>query len=220
MVKKRSSRTTSTRPEPSASPGRTTRFAISCVLLVHLAIVVATPAGLVMPGSRFARWILQAFAPYVQAGNVSHGYAFFAPDPGPGHVIEYELRFADGREERGTIPDVQQHWPRLRYHRHFMLTEQLAALLQDEPTPPEDARFQRAWQQERAHWERQQRDFHQRAQAYGNHLLKTSGASEVEMHLLRHHLLTPEEFLSGRSLRDRALFETGEIITVRTGDQP
>ena len=93
------------------SLGRGFRIGISIVLLTHLAVVIATPAGLVMPGSRFARWMLQAAAPYVQAGNVSHGYAFFAPDPGPGHIIEYELRFADGRKERGTIPDTQQHWP-------------------------------------------------------------------------------------------------------------
>ena len=219
MVKKRQTKTEASElPQPRLSRGA--RSAISLLLLVHLAVVVATPAGLVMPGSRFARWLLQGFAPYVQAGNVSHGYAFFAPDPGPGHLIEYELRFADGRQERGKIPDEQAHWPRLRYHRHFMLTEQLAALLQDEPPKPEDPRFEQAWQQERAGWERQQQDFQRRAQSYGKHLLKTSGAIEVEMHLLRHHLLTPEEVLAGRNLRDRELLETGEIITVRTGDSP
>ena len=41
----------------------------------------------------------------------------------------------------------------------------------------------------------------------------------VEMNLLRHHLLTPEEFLSGRSLQDRDLYETGEIVTVYAEEQ-
>ncbi len=199
---------------------RGARIAISLLLLLHLAIVIATPAGMVMPGSRLARWLLQAAAPYVQAGNVSHGYAFFAPDPGPGHVIEYELRFSDGHKERGKIPDTSQHWPRLRYHRHFMLSEQLASLWEDEPIRPENPRFETAWQQDHARWERQRKDFQKRANSYGHHLLKISGANEVEMNLIRHHLLTPEEFIGGRSFRDRELFETGEIITVYAGGQP
>ena len=157
---------------------------------------------------------------YVQAGNVSHGYAFFAPDPGPGHIIEYELRFDDGRKERGTIPDSNQHWPRLRYHRHFMLTEQLASLWEDEPPRPENPRFAMAWQQDHQRWERQRNEFTRRANSYGRQLLQRSGASAVEMNLMRHHLLTPEEFLSGRSLRERELYETGEIITVHAGGQP
>ena len=206
--------------DPTPPPlGRGLRIGISIALLVHLAVVIATPAGLVMPGSRFARWLLQGAAPYVQAGNVSHGYAFFAPDPGPGHIIEYELRFADGRKERGVIPDTHQHWPRLRYHRHFMLTEQLASLWEDEPIRPENPRFDAAWQQDYKRWARQRKEFTNRANAYGKHLLKTSGATEVEMNLMRHHLLTPEEFLSGRSPRDRDLYETGEIVTVYAGEQ-
>ena len=202
-----------------ASLGRGIRIGISLLLLAHLAVVIATPAGLVMPGSRFARWLLQGAAPYVQAGNVSHGYAFFAPDPGPGHIIEYELRFADGRKERGKIPNTHQHWPRLRYHRHFMLTEQLAALWEDEPSRPENRRFDAAWQQDHRRWARQRQDFSKRANSYGRHLLQTTGAIEVEMNLLRHHLLTPEEFLNGRSPRDRDLFEIGEIVTVYAGEQ-
>ena len=58
-------------PQPTLN--RTTRIGISLLLLLHLVIVVATPAGLVMPGSQFARRLLQGAAPYVQAGNVSHG---------------------------------------------------------------------------------------------------------------------------------------------------
>lgn len=204
--------------KPALGPGL--RIGISLLLLVHLVIVIATPAGMVMPGSRLARWILRGAAPYVQAGNVSHGYAFFAPDPGPGHIIEYELRFDDGRKERGTIPDSNQHWPRLRYHRHFMLTEQLASLWEDEPPRPENPRFAMAWQQDHQRWKRQRNEFTRRANSYGRQLLQRSGASAVEMNLMRHHLLTPEEFLSGRSLQERELYETGEIITVHAGGRP
>ena len=220
MEKKKRTKSVAVQSVSKPTPGRGFRIAISLLLLVHLAIVIATPAAMVMPGSRLARWLLRGAAPYVQAGNVSHGYAFFAPDPGPGHIIEYELRFADGRTERGKIPDSNQHWPRLRYHRHFMLSEQLAALWEDEPPRPDNPRFEIIWQQDHMRWERQRNDFQKRANSYGRHLLNISGANEVEMHLMRHHLLTPEELAGGRSPRDRDLLETGEIITVRTESLP
>ena len=101
-----------------------------------------------------------------------------------------------------------------------MLTEQLASLWEDEPIRPENPRFDAAWQQDYRRWARQREDFTSRANSYGRHLLETSGATEVEMNLMRHHLLTPEEFLSGRSPRDRDLYETGEIVTVYAGEQP
>jgi hypothetical protein len=206
--------------KPSAPLQGPARLLISVVLILHLVVVIATPWGMVMPGSQLARRIIRYAAPYVQAGNISHGYAFFAPDPGPGHIIRYELTFEDGRKERGQIPDLQQHWPRLRYHRHFMLTEQLAAMLEDEPPRPENPRFEKEWRQLHDRWTAQTRDFERRATSYGRHLLRTSGASEVEMQLIRHHLLSPEEVLGGRSLRDRELYETGRVITVRAGQRP
>jgi hypothetical protein len=220
MGRKRSRKNPLTEKSAAAAIKPSLRIAISMVLILHLVVVIATPLGMVMPASRLARKILQYAAPYVQAGNISHGYAFFAPDPGPGHIIEYELVFEDGRTQRGKIPDLQRHWPRLRYHRHFMLTEQLAALHEDPPPRPEDPRFENEWKQMRVRWEAQNQDFERRANSYGKHLLKTTGASQVEMHVIRHHLPSPEEVLRGKSLQDRGLYETGRVITVTAGRQP
>ena len=36
------------------------------------------------------------FRPYLEAAYLDHGYAFFAPDPGPSHLVRYELEFDDG----------------------------------------------------------------------------------------------------------------------------
>jgi hypothetical protein len=59
-----------------------------------------------------------AIRPYSQWLYMDHGYFFFAPNPGPGHLVQYQV----GSETR-TFPDKAKHWPRLLYHRHFMLSE-------------------------------------------------------------------------------------------------
>lgn len=80
--------------------------------------------------------LLQPLASYGQFLYLDRGYAFFAPDPGPSHLLRVELKAKqDGNdsaakiEERTTsteirtYPDLNQQWPRLLYHRHFMLAE-------------------------------------------------------------------------------------------------
>jgi hypothetical protein len=220
MGKKQSGKNPASAPQSPVPLRRSLRLVISVVLILHLVVVIATPMGIVIPASQLAREIIQYAGPYLQAGNVSHGYAFFAPDPGPGHIIDYELSFPDGHTEQGTIPDLQEHWPRLRYHRHFMLTEQLASLHEDEPLRPADSRYDQEWKQMHDRWTLQNRDFERRATSYGHHLLNTTGASQVEMHLIRHHQASREDILGGGSLQDPKLYETGRVITVTAGERP
>lgn len=58
---------------------------------------------------------------------LDHAYKFFAPNPGASHLLRYDLYFADGTKrvnrDDQILPDRFHHWPRLMYHRHFMLTE-------------------------------------------------------------------------------------------------
>lgn len=71
--------------------------------------------------------------PYVDMMYLSHGYFFFAPNPGPAHLIECQIspETADQKVNlllknevtRRTYPDRKEQWPRLLYHRHFMLSE-------------------------------------------------------------------------------------------------
>lgn len=77
--------------------------------------------------------LLQPLAAYGQFLYLDRGYAFFAPDPGPSHLLRVELREKDsnfaGPDSRGTeievrtYPSLGEQWPRLLYHRHFMLAE-------------------------------------------------------------------------------------------------
>ncbi len=72
-------------------------------------------------------WLNQVYQPYLDALYLNHGYGFFAPDPGVSHLIDYTIELKDGSQVKGRFPDLAEHWPRLRYHRHFMLAEQIVA---------------------------------------------------------------------------------------------
>jgi hypothetical protein len=63
--------------------------------------------------------------PYAQAMYVNHGYRFFSPDPGESTLVEFESLLKDGSRRSETIPNRGEggQWPRVFYHRHFMLTE-------------------------------------------------------------------------------------------------
>jgi hypothetical protein len=82
--------------------------------------------------------------PYSQWMFLDHGYFFFAPNPGPGHLIRVvqsddpvpplpddrrstplaEVNRLDGENRSVSyLPDRASHWPRLLYHRYFMLSE-------------------------------------------------------------------------------------------------
>jgi len=69
----------------------------------------------------------KVYGPYITAAYLDHSYKFFAPNPGASHLVRYDLYFADGTKRVNSddqiLPDRLGHWPRLLYHRHFMLTE-------------------------------------------------------------------------------------------------
>ncbi len=127
---------------------------------------------------------------------MGHAYKFFAPDPGPSHLVQYDLELADGTHRKGTFPDRHEHWPRLLYHRHFMLSEFIATVAPQLPTdaslnPPSTMppAVQHEYAKQQAY-----------AQSYANHLLHTSGARRVTLQLRRHMLPSPEEVLKGTPL--------------------
>lgn len=100
-----------------------TRFWVSLVLAAHLFCVVLAPLAAVEPRSGLAMDLQSMVYPYTQAMFLQHGYRFFAPEPGPSHILKYELTTRDGKKVAGHFPDRNGHWPRLRYHRWFMLSE-------------------------------------------------------------------------------------------------
>ncbi len=117
-------------PLPASSPGRqiasTVGFVLVNVWLVyHLAGIILAPWS-VPPSSRLVQNAWRGVKPYVQLLFLNHGYHYFAPEPGNSTLVAYVLELPNGKRETGRIPNRGIR-PRLLYHRHFMLTEFLAA---------------------------------------------------------------------------------------------
>ena len=81
--------------------------------------------------SPFANLFMTGMKPYVDVMYLNHGYFFFAPEPGPSHLMRFE-----SKDDKDSVmfPDRQKQWPRLLYHRHFMLSESI-----NNTAPPVDA---------------------------------------------------------------------------------
>lgn len=118
------------------------KITISILLLLHLSAVVVAPLAVACDtgGSNspavapLRRWL----DPYITLMFLNHGYFFFAPDPGPSHLVDYKVEFNDGRQAvEGRFPDLATERPRLLYHRHFMLSESLYANFTPPEAPPE-----------------------------------------------------------------------------------
>ena len=174
----------------------TWRIALSFLLLVHLAAVFVPPFRFATssgPGlaSPFAEPLMQVLRPYVELLFLDHGYFFFAPNPGPSHLLRARLEFADGGPpEELTFPDRNRQRPRLLYHRHFMLAEQLHSDFIPLQPPPEvagDASQAARWQQTRQAYEARRKSFE-------DHLRSTYGASKVTLTRLEHTLYGPAAF--------------------------
>jgi hypothetical protein len=154
-----------------------------CIVFHLFALVIAPLA--VAPTSPLWQRAWLVIRPYLEGLNLNHGYHFFAPEPGPSHLVCYELRFDDGRTEQGVFPNVQQHQPRLRYHRHFMLSEFLNNLAID------DSRREL---------------FDAVTRSYAEHLCYEHHAAEATLRLRRHYIPSPQHVSSGKPLNDISLF--------------
>ena len=117
------------------------RFGISFLIIGHLLAVVLPPLSLQTQGpigqSPSVATALQSIEGYSQMVYLDRGYAFFAPDPGPSHLIQAAITESDGSKVELMFPDRKQQWPRLLYHRHFMLSEFMEEIYQP-PGPPAD----------------------------------------------------------------------------------
>ncbi len=99
------------------------RFWISWVIGFHLFCVVLAPLAVVDPRPVLAVDMQRILRPYSESLFLLHGYRFFAPEPGPSHIVRYEISLPSGELLTGQFPDRDEHWPRLIYHRWFMLSE-------------------------------------------------------------------------------------------------
>lgn len=158
------------------------RMVVSLCLLVYFAAVIVPPLAGPPPASGLAMAALQPLRPLVGALFLGHGYRFFAPNPGPGHSIQWTMKMADGSTRQGSIPDRDADWPRLLYHRRFMISEKIAAFV---PPPDAPAEVRR---QSRGEWQPLVKDV-------AGHLLHRYGGAQVTLQMTEHYLPDPEELI-------------------------
>lgn len=156
------------------------RVAASGLVACYLAAVVLPPLAGPPPASELATFLLQPFRPLVGAVYLGHGYRFFAPDPGPGHSIRWTVERADGTRLSGSLPDRDTDWPRLLYHRRFMIAEKIAPLVPPSDAPAEVLRGARA-------------DWLPLVKGVASQLLERHAGERVELALVEHYLPAPEE---------------------------
>jgi hypothetical protein len=105
------------------------RGVLSILLMLHLTAVFVAPAvAPPTPRSDFFGALHDFFTPYLNLAYINHGYGFFSPDPGSSFIIRYHIERKDGEVLEGVMPDLEKNWPRLLYHRYFMLTSQSSLL--------------------------------------------------------------------------------------------
>jgi len=166
-----------------------TRAVVSAGVVLYLACVIVPPLAGPPPASGLAVAALQPLRPFVGGLYLGHGYRFFAPDPGPGHSIRWSMEFADGSTRTGVIPDRDADRPRLLYHRRFMISEKIAALVPPDGAPEEARR------QSRGDWQPLVMDV-------AGHLLDRHGGGRVTLHLVEHYLPAPEEVMRAEAGAD------------------
>jgi hypothetical protein len=196
----------------------TARCVVSVLILLHLTAVFVAPFAFACTtagaSSPFADGLMYVFRPYLDALYLNHGYSFFAPNPGPSHLVRYRVDFNDGRPSvEGVFPDLKTHRPRLLYHRHFMLAEQLHNLYTPADPPPEmplDPNLARTLtdpqrremtqairQRQRLYqrnWEHSRELYLSLRHSLSEHLQSLHGGDNVSLTRVEHQLLVPGEF--------------------------
>jgi hypothetical protein len=166
------------------------RIVVSLLLIVHIVAMFVPPFMLQASGSGgtspVGEFVMNALQPYIDIAYLNHGYAFFAPNPGPSHLVRARMEFDDGREPiEETFPNLAEQWPRLLYHRHFMLSEQLTAQYQPPQLPPEiseEPELAERWQTARRMYELKWRSFKE-------HLESKYNAPHVTLTRVQHRMI-------------------------------
>jgi hypothetical protein len=172
--------------------GRGVCAVVSLLIAWHVVALLMAPMS--NPDSLIARKLSQnVFRRYIEVGFLDHAYKFFAPIPGPSYLVRYELELPDGTRRTGTFPNLNDQWPRLLYHRYFMLSTRLM-----EGPPDNDPAMMNI------EWTRQPPTSFQSAmtKSYAEHLLHEYGARQVTLTLVEHLLSPPELVQQGVPLND------------------
>jgi hypothetical protein len=157
-----------------------------------------------------AEEVARPFRAYIGVADLNHGYRFFAPNPGPSHLFRYRLSFNDGSTREGHFPNRDEHWPRLLYHRYFMLSENLNTLAPNGPMRDGAASVD----------EEARGPFLALARSYAAQILRGSDAERIDWELTRHYQPPPAALLGGQKLLDKEFYVTIDRGTLSREELP
>ncbi len=201
------SRPTSSQRESGSSsrrgggrPAAWVRVLVSLVLVWHLTAVALAPMSL-PPSSEFVVDIAQQppMQWYLDLLYLNHGYHFFAPDPGDGRLIRFAV-FDErgGLIEQGEFPNTKEYWPRLYYHRYFMLADQVGI-------PSSDEEYSKQWQR-------------RYLEAYARQLLREHEGQSVRVQWIVHYQLPPDLAKQEVKITDPKSYQLLMEVTQRRSD--
>ncbi|QEG24342.1 hypothetical protein [Mariniblastus fucicola] len=201
---------------------------LSCTLGFYLFVLILGPLSNPVGSESLTRPLAKTVGPIHRALFLGHGYRFFAPNPGPSHLVEFQITMADGSVTKGRIPDrddATTGFPRLEYHRWFMLSETIWT--EHLMTPPEADFQDRIRQLERLATEKQIAGHHEIAsqiradievqkksyknvrqriddlvQSVARKLLQVHGGTKIELYVREREIPHPVEVQEGAKLGD------------------
>lgn len=103
---------------------------VNFLLIWHVFAIAISPSSM-PPASPLLADASKVARPYNQALFLNHGYHYFAPNPGASSLLEFETQPDNDVPQIERIPDPKAYAPRLRYHRFFMLAENVWAFGDD-----------------------------------------------------------------------------------------
>ncbi|UUO08333.1 hypothetical protein M4951_08460 [Blastopirellula sp. J2-11] len=200
-------------PSPAVQPriiwSGAVRGWVSILLLIHVTALFVGPWASPPPSSYLSQQVEKLYDPYLRITFLKdHGYRFFAPNPGASHLVRYELLDAAGNQiGAGRFPNLDIHWPRLLYHRHFMISESLNNVTSIPPQgpPPEAPAEARAGYQNAVRL----RDAY--LASVGRYLLEQNDAAQVKLFLVEHGIPHPLDVAAGMPLSDPSLYSEREL---------
>ena len=141
--------------------------------------------------------------PYLRTLYLNHGYRFFAPNPGASHLVRFEIELRKGGTIKGHFPDAEDQFPRLLYHRMFMVSETAFSLADPVREIPAAGTLNEL---ERTQFEKQAATARELGRSIARRLLAEHDGRRIRLSLVTHIPPLPNDVLAGQKLDDPTLF--------------
>ncbi len=187
-----------------------TKVVASILFAAHIFAVFAAPSAAPPPASYSWNWLAGRIdgregliSPYLRAVYIKHGYRFFAPNPGPSHLVRFEIDLRGGGQIEGHFPNTEDQFPRLLYHRMFMISETAFNLASPVSEIPAAGTLNEL---ERIEFDKQLAAANELAKSISRRLLREHDGRSIRLYLVTHEIPFPGDVVRGQQLNDPSLY--------------